>query len=77
MEQHTQPVSAASQPESSSLPSPELARSGLPAIPDRREKSQLLWSDLLQAAVREPGLILDAYSRFRGYSLGNRLAALV
>ena len=42
-----------------------------------REKLQLLWGDLLQAAVREPGLILDAYSRFHGYSLGNRLAALV
>lgn len=33
--------------------------------------------DLLQAAVGEPGLILEAYSRFHGYSLGNRLAALV
>ena len=41
-----------------------------------REKLQLLWGDLLQAAVRDPGLLLDAYSRFHGYSLGNRLAAL-
>ena len=41
-----------------------------------REKLQLQWGDLLQAAVRDPGLLLDAYSRFHGYSLGNRLAAL-
>lgn len=27
--------------------------------------------------MREPGLILQAYSRFHGYSLGNRLAALM
>ena len=26
--------------------------------------------------MRDPGLLLDAYSRFHGYSLGNRLAAL-
>jgi len=34
------------------------------------------WSDLLQAAVTEPGLILKAYSAFWGYSLGNRIAAM-
>ena len=35
------------------------------------------WSDLLKAAVTEPGLILKAYSAFRGYSLGNQIAAIV
>jgi hypothetical protein len=35
------------------------------------------WSDLLRRAVEEPGLISEAYSRFHGYSLGNRFAALI
>lgn len=35
------------------------------------------WGELLVRAVEEPGLICDAYSRFHGYSLGNRFAALV
>jgi hypothetical protein len=35
------------------------------------------WSDLLKAAVTEPGLILRAYSAFHGYSLSNQVAALV
>jgi len=35
------------------------------------------WSDLLNEAVREPGLILKAYSAFHGYSLGNQVAAMV
>jgi hypothetical protein len=35
------------------------------------------WGELLQRAVQEPGLICDAYSRFHGYSLGNRFAALI
>ena len=35
------------------------------------------WSDLLTAAVKEPGLILKAYSAFHGYSLGNQIAAMV
>lgn len=34
------------------------------------------WSQLLQDAVSRPGMISDAYSRFHGYSLGNRIAAL-
>ncbi len=34
------------------------------------------WSELLIEAVEAPGLILEAYSRFHGYSLGNRIAAL-
>lgn len=35
------------------------------------------WSDLLKAAVSEPGLILKAYSNFHTYSLGNQIAAIV
>jgi N-terminal domain of anti-restriction factor ArdC len=35
------------------------------------------WSDLLESAVKQPGLILKAYSAFHGYSLGNQLAAMV
>ena len=31
---------------------------------------------LLEEAVRRPGLILEAYSRFHGYSFGNQCAAL-
>ncbi len=38
---------------------------------------QTKWSDLLSAAVTEPGLILKAYSAFHGYSLGNQIAAMV
>ena len=34
------------------------------------------WSELLASAVTRPGLLLEAYSRFHGYSLGNQLAAL-
>jgi len=35
------------------------------------------WSELLSRAVEEPGLICEAYTRFHGYSLGNRFAALL
>jgi len=35
------------------------------------------WSQLLEEAVTEPGLMLKAYSAFHGYSLGNQLAALL
>jgi len=34
------------------------------------------WSELLSSAVSRPGLLLEAYSRFHGYSLGNQFAAL-
>lgn len=34
------------------------------------------WSELLIEAVERPGLVLEAYSRFHGYSLGNQIAAL-
>ena len=35
------------------------------------------WAELLAEAVSRPGLILEAYRRFHGYSLGNQLAASV
>jgi hypothetical protein len=35
------------------------------------------WSDLLTEAVTRPGLILDAYTAFHGYSIGNQIAAMV
>jgi hypothetical protein len=34
------------------------------------------WSELLAKAVTEPGLISEAYTRFHGYSIGNRVAAI-
>ena len=51
------------------LRSPESA----PAL----ERFAPAWGELLARAVEEPGLICDAYTRFHGYSLGNRFAALV
>src|SRR5438105_10405779 len=38
---------------------------------------ELAFTDLLQRAVSEPGLISRAYSAFHGYSIGNQLLALV
>src|SRR5436305_14916364 len=35
------------------------------------------WSQMLQEAVGKPGLLLEAYSAFHGYSIGNQLLALV
>jgi hypothetical protein len=35
------------------------------------------WSQMLQEAVSRPGLLLEAYSAFHGYSIGNQLLALV
>jgi len=35
------------------------------------------WSALLVEAVNKPGLIMDAYSAFHQYSIGNQLLALV
>jgi antirestriction protein ArdC len=40
-------------------------------------EAQSRWSDLLQQAVTQPGLILKAYSSFHGYSIGNQIAAIV
>lgn len=39
--------------------------------------TQTKWTELLNQAVSEPGLILKAYSNFHGYSLGNRIAAMM
>ena len=35
------------------------------------------WSELLQQAISQPGLIMRAYSAFHGYSIGNQIAAMV
>lgn len=40
-------------------------------------EAQSRWSDLLEQAVTQPGLILKAYSSFHGYSIGNQIAAIV
>ncbi len=40
-------------------------------------EQQTKWSELLRAALTEPGLILKAYSAFHGYSLGNQVAAMI
>lgn len=37
----------------------------------------LKWSALLVEAVNKPGLIMDAYSAFHNYSIGNQILALV
>ena len=37
----------------------------------------LKWSTLLIEAVNRPGLIMDAYSAFHNYSIGNQLLAMV
>ena len=35
------------------------------------------WSQLLNSAVSQPGLVLQAYSNFHNYSIGNQILALV
>jgi len=35
------------------------------------------WSTLLVEAVNKPGLIMEAYSAFHHYSIGNQMLALV
>src|SRR5256885_16845955 len=35
------------------------------------------WSSLLVEAVNEPGMIMEAYSAFHNYSIGNQILALV
>ena len=35
------------------------------------------WSQLLNEAVSQPGLLLEAYSAFHDYSVGNQLLALI
>lgn len=39
--------------------------------------NQTKWTELLNQAVSEPGLILKAYSNFHNYSLGNQIAAIM
>jgi N-terminal domain of anti-restriction factor ArdC/IrrE N-terminal-like domain len=39
--------------------------------------NQTKWTELLNQAVSQPGLILKAYSAFHGYSLSNQVAALI
>src|SRR5258707_4126058 len=39
-------------------------------------KSMVSWAALLSEAVKKPGFIHEAYSRFHNYSLGNQLLAL-
>ncbi|MCE5311473.1 MAG: ArdC family protein [Acidobacteriales bacterium] len=41
------------------------------------DKIRLSWRELLEAAVTQPGLIHEAYSRFWNYSLGNQILALL
>jgi hypothetical protein len=41
-----------------------------------RENLTLRWSELLTEAVTRPGMMLEAYSRLHGYSIGNQIAAL-
>lgn len=39
--------------------------------------TQTKWTELLNQAVSQPGLILKAYSAFHGYSLSNQMAAMI
>ena len=39
--------------------------------------NQTKWTELLQQAVSQPGLMLKAYSAFHGYSLSNQVAAMI
>lgn len=41
------------------------------------EKYQANWSDLLHRAVTEPGMIMQAYSNFHDYSIGNAVLIMV
>src|SRR5215831_12634206 len=41
------------------------------------EKGNITWSEILQSAVKESGLLLKAYTTFHNYSLGNQIAALM
>ena len=44
---------------------------------ERKERKPMVsWAALLDEAVRKPGFVHEAYSRFRNFSLGNQLLAL-
>jgi len=46
------------------------------ALRDQTENRWFPWAALLDEAVKKPGYIHEAYSRFHNYSLGNQLLAL-
>jgi hypothetical protein len=47
------------------------------SVNGRPERKPLIsWAALLDEAVKKPGFIHEAYSRFHNYSLGNQLLAL-
>jgi len=48
-----------------------------PMTAKTKTKLEVTWEDLLRKAVRDPGLIHEAYSRFHGYSIGNQFLALI
>lgn len=37
---------------------------------------EINWSSILKDAIEKPGLLMEAYTRFRGYSFGNQIAAM-
>ena len=44
---------------------------------ERKERKPMVsWAALLHEAVKNPGFIHEAYSRFHSYSIGNQLLAL-
>lgn len=44
---------------------------------ERSERKPMVsWAALLEEAVKKPGFIHEAYSRFHNYSIGNQLLAL-
>jgi len=46
------------------------------ALTGAKRKPLVSWAALLDEAVKKPGFIHEAYSRFHNYSLGNQLLAL-
>ena len=50
------------------------ARASVHGRPER--KPLISWAALLDEAVKKPGFIHEAYSRFHNYSFGNQLLAL-
>lgn len=38
---------------------------------------QIRWTELLEKAVNEPGLVSKAFTTFHGYSIGNRMLVLI
>jgi len=42
-----------------------------------KDSRRVPWSELLQTAVTQPGVIHEAYSRFWNYSLSNQILALI